>query len=187
MPGEEAEPMAGEEAQIDTAATDTVAVAPPPLPPERIELGDLSAEEPLEVEDYSLTLENPHEGSVLTYRHDRGVTLLYIAITVFILGLAIRTYWPSYRVSLWIEESPGGAIGRLTFRATGILGEPEIVEDELVSGFGGELKTPPEPPAAAPGAPGTPPEPAPPAPEGDVNQSRPTPPAPPKPPEGPAE
>lgn len=121
-----------------TAQADSAATPPPPPKPERIELGDLSAEEPLEVEGYTLTLENPYEGSVLSYRHDRGVPLLYIAITVFILGLAVRTYWPSYRVNLWIDESAGGAVGRLVFRATGMLGEPEEVEDELVRELGGD-------------------------------------------------
>jgi hypothetical protein len=178
--------MAGEEAEVAAAPTDTIQVAPAPPPPERIELGDLSAEDPLGVEGYVLTLENPHEGSVLTYRHDPGVPLLYIAITAFILGLAIRTYWPSYRVSLWIEESPGGAVGRLTFRATGILGEPEMAEDELAAGFGGELKAPPEPPEPAPAAPPsqsglTPPTP------GETGQERPIPPPPPRPPKEPAE
>ncbi|MBN2566192.1 MAG: cytochrome c biogenesis protein ResB [Candidatus Eisenbacteria bacterium] len=128
-------------ADTGVAVADTTA-APPPPPPERIDLGNLSAEEPLEVEGYKLTLENPHEGSVLTYRHDPGVPLLYIAITAFIIGLALRTYWPSYRVSLWIEDSPGGAVGKLSFKATGMLGEPEAVEDELVGELGIETKVP---------------------------------------------
>ena len=54
--------------------------------------------EPLDIGAVTLTLENPYEGSVLSYRHDPGVPLLYIAIVAFLLGLAIRTYWPSYRV-----------------------------------------------------------------------------------------
>ena len=80
-------------------------------------------------EGYVLTLENPYEGSVLSYRHDPGVATLYIAITAFLIGLAIRTYWPSYRVQLWVED---GGRGRLTFRAAGMLGEPEDIEDALV-------------------------------------------------------
>ena len=133
----------------EASPADSAATPPPPPEPERIELGDLSAEKPLEVEGYTLTLENPHEGSVLSYRHDRGVPLLYIAITVFILGLAVRTYWPSYRVNLWIDESGGGAVGRLVFRATGMLGEPEEVEDEFVRELGGDWTPPVPPPAAA--------------------------------------
>ena len=132
------------------AEADSVAAPAPPPPPERIELGDLSAGEPLEVEGYTLTLENPYEGSVLTYRHDRGVTLLYIAVTAFMLGLAIRTYWPSYRVNLWIEETGAGAVGKLLFRATGMLGEPEVVEDELVEALSGDIAGPGSaPPAGA--------------------------------------
>ncbi len=137
-----------ESAGMELAEADSIVAPAPPPPPERIELGDLSAEEPLEVEGYTLTLENPYEGSVLTYRHDRGVTLLYIAVTAFMFGLAIRTYWPSYRVNLWIEHTHGGAIGKLLFRATGMLGEPEIVEDELVAVLGGDAPPPkpvPEP------------------------------------------
>ena len=146
------EDEAGElaEAEAESAGTalaeaDSIVAPAPPPPPERIELGDLSAGEPLEVEGYTLTLENPYEGSVLTYRHDRGVTLLYIAVTAFMFGLAIRTYWPSYRVNLWIEETlTAGAVGKLVFRATGMLGEPEIVEDDLVEALGGDA-SPPEP------------------------------------------
>ena len=135
--GEAAVADADSAAALAGAAAETL--APPPLP-ERVELGDLSAEEPLEVEGHTLTLENPYEGSVLTYRHDPGVLPLYIAIIAFLVGLALRTYWPSYRVSLWIEETPGGATGRLAFRAAGILGEPEDIEDALVRDLGrGEI------------------------------------------------
>lgn len=109
---------------------DTTNVPPPSMHGggDRIELGDLSVEEPLPVGDVRLVMENPYEASILTYRHDPGVPLLYIAVTAFLAGLAIRTYWPSYRVSLWIQ----GHRGSLVFRATGILGEPEDIEDALV-------------------------------------------------------
>jgi cytochrome c biogenesis protein ResB len=137
----EGQPAEAESTGMTMAEADTAAPVPPP-PPERVDLGNLSAEEPIEVEGYQLTLENPYEGSVLSYRHDPGVTLLYIAITLFIFGLAIRTYWPSYRVSLWIEEKHGGAVGKLIFRATGMLGEPKVVEDGLVDELGGEWKEP---------------------------------------------
>ncbi len=110
----------------------------PPPPPEKIEIGDLSAGEPIELEGYTLLLENPYEASVLTYRHDPGVPVLYIAIIAFMIGLAIRTYWPSYRVNLWIEDSPTGVRGRLAFRASGMLGEPEEIEKGLASALSGE-------------------------------------------------
>jgi cytochrome c biogenesis protein ResB len=123
----------GESEKTEDVEADTAAVAAHTAghgaAPERIDLGALSAMSPLEHEGYVLMLENPHEGSVLSYRHDPGVTPLYIAITAFIIGLVIRTYWPSYRVQLWVEE---GSRGRLTFRATGMLGEPEELENELV-------------------------------------------------------
>ena len=159
----EAESVGMELAQIDSVA----APAPPP-PPERIELGDLSAGEPLEVEGFTLTLENPYEGSVLTYRHDRGVTLLYIAVTAFMFGLAIRTYWPSYRVNLWIEESSAGAVGKLLLRATGMLGEPEVVEDELVKALGDDIAAPSSAPPADSDPEGTPTADAPPVPPDDA-------------------
>jgi cytochrome c biogenesis protein ResB len=104
--------------------------APEDAKPE--EIGDLSAGTPLEREGVTLLLENPRESSVLSYRHDPGVPLLYIAIVAFMIGLVIRTYWPSYRVNLWIEGGPGSATGRLLFRAAGMLGEPEEVEADLV-------------------------------------------------------
>ncbi len=127
-----------EEASVDEELAD-MEEEPPPPPPEKIELGDLSAEVPLEVkgyEGYTLTLENPYEGSVLTYRHDPGVPLLYLSVIAFMVGLAIRTYWPSYRVNLWIEEGSDGRKGWLAFRATGMLGEPELREKDLVKALG---------------------------------------------------
>ncbi len=102
---------------------------------EPIEIGDLSAEEPLDIDGVTLMLENPYEASVLSYRHDPGVTPLYIAITLFIIGLSIRTYWPSYRVSIWID----GRTGRMLFRATGMLGEPAEIEEELVQALESEF------------------------------------------------
>jgi len=169
-----------ESAGMELAEADSVVAPAPPPPPERIELGDLSAGEPLEVEGYTLTLENPYEGSVLTYRHDRGVLLLYIAVTVFMLGLAIRTYWPSYRVNIWIKGTSVGAVGKLLFRATGMLGEPEAAEDELAKVLGGGEAAPapvpePEPePESQTEPPESPPEP-PPEPQTEPSESSPEP------------
>ncbi|MCK4408591.1 MAG: cytochrome c biogenesis protein ResB, partial [Candidatus Eisenbacteria sp.] len=58
--GELAEAEA-ESAGMELAEADSIVAPAPPPPPEPIELGDLSAEEPLEVEGYTLTLENPYE------------------------------------------------------------------------------------------------------------------------------
>jgi len=102
--------------------------------PERADLGVLSLEAPIELQGFTLMLDTPYEASVLTYRHDPGVNLLYVSITLFLLGLAIRTYWPSYRVQLWLE---GDGEAHMVFRATGMLGEPEDVEDELVEALEG--------------------------------------------------
>ncbi len=119
---------------VDEAAEGDEAETPPP--PERVELGDLSLEAPIvmsEVDEalagLTLMLDTPYEASILTYRHDPGVPLLYVAITLFLIGLAIRTYWPSYRVQLWLGD---GNEAHMVFRATGMLGEPEDVEQELV-------------------------------------------------------
>ncbi len=132
--------------------TDEAAETEPPPPPSRVELGDLSFETPIVMSDFeeyasmaradvtatddgespgelTLMLDTPYEASVLTYRHDPGVNLLYVSITLFLIGLAIRTYWPSYRVQLWLGD---GSEAQLVFRATGMLGEPEDVEQELV-------------------------------------------------------
>jgi cytochrome c biogenesis protein ResB len=96
-----------------------------------VEIENLWARDGLVREGLALTLENPREATILSYRHDPGVPLLYIAIVAFMIGLAVRTYWPSYRVNLWIEQGPAGATGRLLFRATGLLGEPEEAEADL--------------------------------------------------------
>ncbi len=147
-PPEDAEPpaepvheMAGADTAV-VAAADTAAIVaeeePPPSqggPPERVEIGDLSLEEPLEIGNVTLTLENPYEGSILSYRHDPGVPLLYIAIVTFLVGLAIRTYWPSYRVRVWVEPTREGVTARLALRGTGMLGEPDRAEAMLLKAF----------------------------------------------------
>lgn len=149
-PPEEAKPPA--EPVHDTAAADTAMLAgadtavmateeepPPPHggPPERVEIGDLSLETPLAIGDVTLMLENPYEGSILSYRHDPGVPLLYVAIVAFLLGLAIRTYWPSYRVRVWVEPTREDVKGRLQLRGAGMLGEPDRAEEMLLKAFGG--------------------------------------------------
>jgi cytochrome c biogenesis protein ResB len=155
-PAEEAEPPA--EPVHETAAADTAATAaeeettsPPSGPPERVEIGDLSLEEPLEIGDVTLMLENAYEGSVLSYRHDPGVPLLYIAIVAFLFGLAIRTYWPSYRVRVWVEPSREGVKGRVQLRGTGMLGEPDRAEQRLLEAFGKKATKGPEAPAPTSG------------------------------------
>ncbi len=95
--------------------------------------GDTSA--PSSEDGLTLLLDEPYEASILTYRHDPGVNLLYVSITLFLLGLIIRTYWPSYRVQLWFGE---GGEAHMVFRATGMLGEPEDIEDSLVSELSAE-------------------------------------------------
>ncbi|MCD4690574.1 cytochrome c biogenesis protein ResB [bacterium] len=139
----EAEPVAAEGGDAETEL---------PSPTEQVKLGDLSLETPIvmsDIEQYAamtsedkteantdempgelaLMLDNPYEASILTYRHDPGVSMLYVSVTLFLLGLMIRTYWPSYRVQLWLSD---GEDAHLVFRATGMLGEPEDVEQELV-------------------------------------------------------
>jgi cytochrome c biogenesis protein ResB len=105
--------------------------APEDAKPE--EIGNLWARDALMREGLALTLENPREATILSYRHDPGVPLLYIAIVLFMIGLAMRTYWPSYRVNLWVEQGVAGSTARLLFRATGLLGEPEVIEADLVT------------------------------------------------------
>jgi cytochrome c biogenesis protein ResB len=136
----------GAVAEADTAAMTAEEEPPPPHggPPERVEIGDLSLEEPLEIGDVTLRLENPYEGSILSYRHDPGVPLLYIAIVAFLVGLAIRTYWPSYRVRVWVEPTREGVKGRVALRATGMLGEPDAVEKVIMDAFGAKEEAPKE-------------------------------------------
>jgi cytochrome c biogenesis protein ResB len=152
-PGEEPEPPVvladaatdtGVAAGVDTAAVAAVEEPPPPHggPPQRVEIGDLSLEVPLEMGDVTLMLENPYEGSILSYRHDPGVPLLYVAIVAFLLGLAIRTYWPSYRVRVWVEPTKEGVKGLVQLRGTGMLGEPDARERDLLEAFGGKTEKP---------------------------------------------
>ena len=146
-PEETEPPVVPSHATAADAGTDTAAIAaeeeaPPPHggPPERVEIGDLSLEEPLVIGDVTLMLENPYEGSVLSYRHDPGVPLLYIAIVAFLVGLAVRTYWPSYRARVWIDPTPEGIKGRVVLRATGMLGEPDAIERDLLEALGVEVE-----------------------------------------------
>ena len=41
------------------------------------------------------------------FRRDDGVVFLYVAFILFMVGLFVRVFWTSYRVSVHVDEGEG--------------------------------------------------------------------------------
>ncbi|KPJ48591.1 hypothetical protein AMJ40_07260 [candidate division TA06 bacterium DG_26] len=54
-------------------------------------------------------MRNFTEASGLYFRRDDGVAFLYVAFILFMVGLFVRIFWPSYRVSVHVDELEGKA------------------------------------------------------------------------------
>jgi cytochrome c biogenesis protein ResB len=54
-----------------------------------------------------MIMRNFAEATGLSFRRDNGVAFLYVAFILFILGLFLRIFWPSYRVSAFLDEREG--------------------------------------------------------------------------------
>lgn len=65
-----------------------------------------------------LVMRNVTEASGLYFRRDDGVAFLYVAFILFMMGLFVRIFWPSYRVSLHLDEVEGKAY--LSARVVGV-------------------------------------------------------------------
>ena len=66
----------------------------------REKIGKLSLGTPFVYEGVLMELRGVKEESGLYYRRDDGIRLLYPAFLIFMLGLFLRVFWPSYRLSI---------------------------------------------------------------------------------------
>ncbi len=70
----------------------------------REKIGKLTLGMPFVLEGVEMEMREVREASGLHYRRDDGVRLLYPAFLVFMLGLFLRVFWPSYRLSIVHDE-----------------------------------------------------------------------------------
>ncbi len=96
----------------------------------RQEIGKLSLGAPFVHGGIEIELREVREASGLYYRRDDGVRLLYPAFLAFMLGLFVRVFWPSYRLSVLYQ--PGESRVCIWGKASGIAAyiEREIAEIE---------------------------------------------------------
>jgi len=86
-------------------------------------VGRLTLDSKFYFRDVPLTMGNFTEATGLYFRRDDGVAFLYVAFLLFMIGLFIRIFWPSYRISLHVDESEERAY--LSAKVAGIAAYPE--------------------------------------------------------------
>jgi cytochrome c biogenesis protein len=72
-------------------------------------MGRLTVDTKFYFRNVPLTMRNFREASGLYFRRDDGVFFLYVAFLLFMVGLFTRIFWPSYRISLHVDEEEGKA------------------------------------------------------------------------------
>jgi len=70
-------------------------------------VGRLTLDSKYYFEDTPLIMRDFTEASGLYFRRDDGVVFLYVAFILFMVGLFVRVFWTSYRVSVHVDEGEG--------------------------------------------------------------------------------
>lgn len=73
----------------------------------RKRVGRLTLDSRYYFEKAPLIMRNFTEASGLYFRRDDGVAFLYVAFILFMVGLFVRIFWTSYKVSAHIDEAVG--------------------------------------------------------------------------------
>jgi len=109
--------------------TGTPGVQPEKGGMKRIEIGKLVFGEPFEYENTVMEMQNVAEISGLFYRKDTGYPIVFYALILFMLGLFIRVFFPSYKLRVYVDK-PEGAI-YVTGKASGIAAHLSQIIDKL--------------------------------------------------------
>ncbi|MFN3467317.1 MAG: cytochrome c biogenesis protein ResB, partial [Candidatus Brocadiales bacterium] len=75
-----------------------------------------------EIKGVKVRVENVRAGTVLSYRHDPGVSLLWIAAPVLFFGMLFRAWGRWLRASYVVERAPGGSRAYVQLQRAGIFG-----------------------------------------------------------------
>ncbi len=96
--------------------------------PKSSRVGRLTLDSKYYFRDVPMTMRNFTEASGLYYRRDDGVVFLYVAFLLFMIGLFIRIFWPSYRISLHIDNRE-----RRAYLSVKVAGISAYEESELLA------------------------------------------------------
>lgn len=94
-------------------------------------VGMLTAESPFELNGLSLTLTAFKQGSVLSYRYDPGLGLLYLASSLFFIAMTVRSWGRRYTLRCLVEEEEGHGMVSFALASMGLTAKPEAVMERL--------------------------------------------------------
>jgi len=106
---------------------------PPALPRKRkwTTVADLPLAQTREAMHTRMTLNSIRQSSVLSYRYDPGVPLLWFAATAALIFMALRIYMPWYQVHCHADSSTGRIIIAVSIRLVGLFARPERLREKL--------------------------------------------------------
>lgn len=99
----------------------------------RKRVGRLTLDSKYYFENTPLIMRNFTEASGLYFRRDDGVVFLYVAFILFMVGLFVRVFWTSYRVSVRVDEVEGKVY--LSAKVAGVAAYEEIELAAIGSSF----------------------------------------------------
>ncbi len=80
---------------------------------------------PMDIKGTSVRIENVHAGTILSYRRDPGVSLLWIAVPVIFFAMLFRAWGRWCRASYIVEQRPGGSRLLVHLQVFGVWGGEE--------------------------------------------------------------
>jgi hypothetical protein len=99
--------------------------------PEWTTAGNLPIGHPTEIMHARMMLDNLREGSLLSYRFDPGVPLLWVAGMGLVVLMTARIYLPWYQLRCHVGGSGDHAKVTVSIRMMGLLARPERVQQKL--------------------------------------------------------
>lgn len=89
-----------------------------------------------EIKGVKVKLENLRAGTILSYRHDPGLTPLWVGAPILFFAMLFRAWGRWYRVSYVIEKANEGANLYLRIHRTGLWGNEERILRKLQNAIG---------------------------------------------------
>ena len=110
----------------------------PPSGPENQEwttVGEMTIGQPVEILHAEMTLTSMRESSVLSYRYDPGIPLLWVAGMALVVLMATRIYLPWYQVRCHAEDSTSKTMVTASIRVVGLFARPARLKQKLSNAF----------------------------------------------------
>lgn len=93
--------------------------------------GELLIGEPAEIMHAEMTLDNLRQSSILSYRYDPGVPLLWVAGMGLVVLMAARVYLPWYQLRCHVESSDERTRFAISIRMMGLFARPTRLRRKL--------------------------------------------------------